>query len=291
MNTEHAPEFPHRLSRRLATAAFALALCAAGSAHAGSIFITGHDPDFHAFLGGNAAGAQKIVNAGLDYARDGNSAPILYLQSDTSNIGLGDHTDSEQGIIASGYSAGTSAGSHYVKVDASGFASANFSLYSAVLLPSDHGGTLTESDLAAVNARTSDLIGYLNAGGGLVAFAEDGFHTGRPGTGAQPLFGFLPFVIANVSLSQSESGFTVTPFGTSLGLAVGDVNGNASHNIFTATGGMNVVDRDGSGNIITLAYRGQISPTGTVPLPAPAALLGSALVALWRGRGVARRAV
>jgi hypothetical protein len=263
-------------------AACTLGLSIAAPAEAGSIFITGHDADFHATSGPNDAGAQKIIDTGLDFARNGNTAPVLYLQTDTSNVSLGDHVDSEAGLIASGYSGGNTAGNHYVKVDAAAFSSANFSLYSAILVPSDHGGTLTEADLSAVNARSADLITYLNAGGGLVALAEDGFHTGRPASGAAPLFGFLPFIVSTVPLSQGEAAFTVTPFGASLGLTTGDVNGNFSHNIFTATGGMNVVDLDPASNIITLAYRGQIDATGTVPLPAPIWLLGTALLALSR---------
>jgi hypothetical protein len=72
-----------------------------GSALAGSIFVTGHDSDFHGFLGANAVGAQHINQRALDFARDGNTAPILFIQSNTNNIALGDHTDSEQGLIAS----------------------------------------------------------------------------------------------------------------------------------------------------------------------------------------------
>ena len=79
---------------------------AASSAQAGAIFVSGHDADFHALVGGNSLGAQNIINRALDFVRDGNTAPILYLQSNTLNIGLGDHVDSEQGLIASGYTAG-----------------------------------------------------------------------------------------------------------------------------------------------------------------------------------------
>ena len=64
---------------------------------AGTIFVTGHDPDFHANVGGNATGAQHIIQIGLNYVRNGNTAPILVLQTNTNNIGLGDHTDSVGG--------------------------------------------------------------------------------------------------------------------------------------------------------------------------------------------------
>src|SRR5262245_20333835 len=88
-----------------AVALLARCVCPAVS-EAGTIFVTGHDPDFHAAVGGNAPGAQHIIQLGLSYVRNGNTAPILVLQTNTTNIGLGDHTDSVQGLIASGYTAG-----------------------------------------------------------------------------------------------------------------------------------------------------------------------------------------
>ena len=45
-------------------------------------------------------------------------------------------------------------------------------------------------------------------------------------------------------------------------MAVTDVNGNASHNVFDADAGLNVVDRDSQGRILTLAGRGMVTNTG-----------------------------
>ena len=61
-----------------------------------------------------------------------------------------------------------------------------------------------------------------------------------------------------------------------MGLLTSDKNGNASHNIFTGTGGMSVVDNDPAGHILSLATRSQITSggvVGSVPEPASAALL------------------
>jgi putative intracellular protease/amidase len=189
---------------------------------------------------------------------------------------LGDHTDSINGLVASGYTAGSTNGNHFVIVNATNFASANLSDYSAIFVPSDHGGTLTEADLQALDARASDIISYLNSGGGLVAFAEDGDHTG--GSSAQ-LFGFLPFLVTSTAFSEAENGNTLTAFGTGLGLASTDINGNFSHNVFTSTGGMKVVDMDAAGDILSLAFRGNIGITG-VPEPGSLALLSAGLLGL-----------
>src|SRR5262249_26174215 len=157
-------------------------------------------------------------------------------QSNTSNIALGDHTDSEQGLIASGYTSGSSPGDHYVKLNSTQFATTNLSQFSALFIPSDHGGTLTGDDLKALNARSTDIINYLNSGGGLFAGPEDG-NRQPAAVGPQPQnFGFLPFLITGVPLSEAETGNTLTAFGLSLGLTNSDINANFSHNVFRNTG-------------------------------------------------------
>lgn len=250
-------------------------LCAAPS-HAGNVFVSGHDADFHA-ISGNTLGAQHIIQSSLSFARNGNSAPILFLQTDTSNLALGDHLDSQQGLVNSGYSAASAPGNHYVVVNATQFATADLSQYSALFIPSDHGGTLTGNDLRALNNRATDILNYVNAGGGLVAFAEDGDH--QPAVpGPEPaLFGFLPFLVSATGLSQGESGFTLSPFGVSLGLTPSDINNNFSHNFFTGTGGMTPVDFDASGRIISLGFSGTLTPAGVVPEPETYAMMLSGL--------------
>jgi hypothetical protein len=91
-----------------------------------------------------------------------------------------------------------------------------------------------------------------------------------PGGG---LLGFLPFVATSAQLNESEVGDTVTPFGVGLGLSNSDVNGNASHDIFVNAAGMNVVDMDSQGHILSLAVRANVTSGGVGVVPEPGSLV------------------
>jgi hypothetical protein len=69
---------------------------------------------------------------------------------------LGDHPDSEQGLIASSYQLEPRREITTQKLNATTFSGMSLatleSTYSAILVPSDHDGTLTEVDLAALDA-------------------------------------------------------------------------------------------------------------------------------------------
>lgn len=252
----------------------------------GSIFLTGHDPDFHALAGGNnAPGAQGINRAAISFIMDPQFNPFvasgatkfLFVESKISPPG--GHVVGEQGIVASGYTLGT----NFDSVDASGLSSALGKLgtiYGGIVIASDFGGDLTQAELSILDSNSAEIINFLNQGGGLYAMAEtvppEGLATG-------PLFGFLPFVVSSTPLDQFESGNAITPFGASLGLTNSDINGNFSHNVFDGTFGLKIVDQDPRGEILSLAGRGTVSSGGVTATPEISTLLmllgGLALIA------------
>ena len=241
-----------------------LIVACAPLAWAGSIFLTGHDPDFHAFVGGNQVGSSNINNIAVDFVTDpavnpftaGGVTKFLFVESKiTPPSG---HVNGVNGITASGFVLDTDFEHHDAttldaELDLLG------TKYAAIVVASDFGGVLTQAELDILNARAVDIVAFLNAGGGLYAMAES-----NNGAGLTPLGGHLGFL-----------GNVLKPFGTSLGLAAADINGNASHSIFADTAfGLEVVDVDPSQNILTLAGRG-IVPTAT-PAETPTAVASPA---------------
>ncbi|MGA9382344.1 MAG: PEP-CTERM sorting domain-containing protein [Phormidium sp.] len=256
----------------------AISVASAMPSWAGSIFLTGHDSDFHAFLGGNFNGAQNINKTAINYVMDSEFNTFvsngvnkfLFVESKiTPPVG---HTNGVKGIIASGYTPG-------INFDHHDFTTLNSALdqlgttYSAIVVASDFGGILRQAELDILNTRSSDIISFLNAGGGLYAMAE-----GNSGVGLTPKgghYGFLPFVASSLAQGGHEENYSVTPFGASLGLKNSDINGNYSHTIFTSTSGLSVVDVDGKGHILSLAGRGNIDPEkGLAHVPEPSSTLG-----------------
>jgi hypothetical protein len=257
----------------------------------GSIFLTGHDPDFHAVLGGNAAGSIAINQTAIGFVTDpafntfadGGIDKFLFVES--KMVAPSGHTAGVAGIVASGYALGTDFEHHDAttldaELDLLG------TKYNAIVVGSDFGGILTQAELDILNARSTDIIAFLNAGGGLYALSESNGGAGLTPSGGR--YGFLPFVVASAALDQPENGNTLTTFGASLGLTTSDINGNASHAIFTGTGGLQVVDNDPQENILTIAGRGFITPGGVDEFAIPtlsswgllvcALLLGAAAV-------------
>ena len=256
---------------------------------AGSIFLTGHDPGYHAITGPDEIVVQNFNRVAVNFVMDPafnpfttSSSKFLFVES---NIEVPEERRRDvDGFIDSGFLSGTD----FDWVTASTLNMALNQLgttYSAIVVASDFGGLLTQAELDILNTRSGDIIDFLNRGGGLYAMSESnaghaGFMLGHEGlTPKGGHFGFLPFVVT--STATEYLGPTVTTdFGKSLGLE--DFEARADHNFFNGTFGLSIVDTTEFGEIISLAGRGSVGGGGVTPVPEPSTvvLLVTGLVGL-----------
>jgi hypothetical protein len=241
-----------------------LALSSNGTVLAGPVFITGHDPDFHAQ---STASARNLLNAGLDFATGGNynvadGNKFLWVEARVGDPGVpavpGGHRIGEFGLV----DIGLTLGAHYDRANAAELAGVNFSNYTAIAVASSFGGILGANELLGLIARSADIASFVNGGGGFFASSEcfptsgfcrasllDGSTGVLPAVTASDLFGFLPIAVNVVAPSPP---FTITAFGASLGLTNADVV-DPTHNAFFDAAGLNIVDTNAFGNPVTLA--------------------------------------
>ncbi|MBL8698075.1 MAG: hypothetical protein JNK67_06870 [Alphaproteobacteria bacterium] len=271
--------------KRLAIAAavtFGAAGFGAGSALAGPVFLTGHDPDFHAQ---DSVHAQHLLSNGLSFVTGGtfdDAAPakkFLWVESNLAPPG-----GFRVGKLGLTTGLGLVEGVHFDQVNGADFATVDLSLYSAVAVASSFGGMLTSAEIAALNARAGDIKTFVNAGGGLLALAEcfpaSSFCLANNVTAADALFGFVPVA---VSSAVTVAPYSLTAAGAAMFPALTDDDMNdPTHNSFGATGGLTVVDVDSAGTPTTLAGIVRITDGGFEGIPAPAtlAVFGAALVGL-----------
>jgi len=250
-----------------AVAAAAALTFAAGAAAAGEIYITGHDPDFHAQ--GQVSG-QNQLNVALNFVTNGtyNDGSTKFLWVESHDSILGGHRRGYDGLSFIGVGA-----SNVDWVDAAGLGGVNFNDYSAIVVASSFGGMTTSAEINALIARSADIKSFVNAGGGVAAFAECfgntiGCDAGATTADPTTLFGFLP---VNVTAVDTFAPYIVTPFGAGLGLTNADVSDCCTHNSFGQTGGLTIVDTDALGTATTLAGNVRIGGGGFEGIPEPGA--------------------
>lgn len=268
------------MNKLVKSAAIAAILLAPGAAYAGPVFLTGHDPDFHAQ--DDAHGA-ALLNAALNFVTGGSyndgAEKFLFVESNVTPP-LGFRTG-ELGLNAIGLTAGI----HYDAVDAAGLAAlSSFSGYSAIVAASSFGGMLTDAEITGLVARAAEIASFVNAGGGLAAFAEcfpESSHCRANNVNENTqLFGFVPVDVTSVATSAP---YTVTPFGASIGLTNEMVSACCTHNSFGLIGGLTIADTDQNGVPTTLAGNVRITDGGfvsEVPEPVTLSLLGAGLLGL-----------
>lgn len=274
--------------RKWAAAAASVALlAAAGSASAGAVYLTGHDPDFHAQ--GQVSG-QNQLNVALNFVTGGsyNTGSQKFLWVESFLPAIGGHLIGANGLNAIGLVQGV----NYDWVDAAGFAALpNFNSYSAIAVASSFGGMLTDAEIVALTNRKTDIANFINAGGGLFASSECGVGFGSCDAtlvnASTPLYGFVPI---GVSSANTTAPYFVTPYGASLGLTNADVQDCCTHNSFLNAAGLNIVDTDLAGIPTTLAGVVTIGGGGFQGVPEPGTwammIVGVGLIGL-----VARRRV
>lgn len=268
---------------------FAFIIGSSSASFAGPIFLTGHDPDFHA-QGTNteALGAQNLLRTGLDFVTGGtyNSGTEKFLWVESRISPPSGHRTGELGLGFIGLSLGT----HYDRANGAELSSINFSDYSAIVTASSFGGLFSRAELDALISFSSDITDFVNNGGGIYSMANC-FPCGQnllAGNTAPDLFGFLPIDVVSVATSGP---YDPTAYGTDvLGLVFNDLN-SPTHNAFEDAAGLNVIDIDRSNGLpVTLAGDVRIGdggfepPTG-VSETTPIAMLGLGLL----GIGIAAR--
>ena len=191
-----------------------LSLLSAPMILAGNLVLTGHDDDYH-----QSTQAKAQASGMIAFARNGSSLPVLAF----------DHGSLLTSLL-------TSIGVSFTRVDPDlGVPAASLfstSTYSAIVIASDQtcgGCDNTTTSSANLAAAASSFATFVNAGGGVVAFA---------GASNTSYYAFLPASATNPGIVSCFSCFTQTTAGASVGIPA--VNSDAPHNYFgfPGTGGM-----------------------------------------------------
>ncbi len=211
------------------------------SGHAGNIFLTGHDDDFH-----QSPGALAQISSAVSFAKNGSGLPVLTFDAGTELT-----------------SALTSLGIAYTNINptsASAVTDGLFSksTYSAFLVASDTtcgGCDNTAAGEANIAAHSAAISSFLNAGGGIIAFA---------GANSANYYSFLPQTATSAGGAPS-TGYTQTAAAAAVGISA--VNGDLTHNLFFNPG------LNGESSIYQIAELNVTTGNGVIPAPAAVSLI------------------
>jgi len=230
------------MTRRLLSILGTFVLCGL-SCSAGTIIITGHDPDFHAqSTVENPLGAQNLIRLMLG-AVNSRNGDVLFI-TDASSVGTTDPLTSwyagcngpcQFQSLGGIQAALDGTGMNLITVPYSSFSAADLSpSVGAVILGSDFGGDMTQGVMNALRAQEAAIAAYLANGGGMVVLSEQGQNLSNINYADR--YSFLPYDIApmaypldeyegihNWVTQTTQVGDSLTDYGRSIGLTDSDV--------------------------------------------------------------------
>lgn len=235
-------------------------MLAAFSAQAGNLWLTGHDADFH--CDGSGGSQCNYFGIAANFVRQSaptKTLPILVLDSGSEVANSLNATEAKARNTVEG--AGAAFPFTVVDPTSPAFATTpiNVANFSAIIIASDSscGGCDNDAaDIAAINARTSEIQAFFTAGGGLLYLAG--------ASNRATYYASVPIPTTGVAVSAP---FTVQPPGAALGLTTSDVNCCATHNSFSlppAGSALVVAETDSAGFAETLIATGASICTGGI---------------------------
>lgn len=259
-----------KMFRRLLTAAVVLGVAAAVPAQAGNIVLTGHDNDLH-----KTSDAFAQVVASIKLIRNGSLLPLLTFDAGTqltsllATIGVA-FTNINPSVAAS--------------ITDALFSNALYSGFAVASQQTCGGCDNSAAGVANIATHAAAIANFFNAGGGIYGLTS----------GLDPLgYAYVPQTASNPGGTPDAFNHVTTAAGLALGIPA--VNGDKTHNFFSAPGSSGlsslyqVVETQGEGGrALTVALTngkidgGVITTGGSTPVPEPAsiAVLGFGLLGL-----------